>query len=142
MNGVIQVSNSTTVFKTCVCVVRERRRRREQQAQEERWAEELRLQVCARRQKARREFHQRQLELLHLLPPGNTHTHTPTHNLSLFFSFICACVCRSSPEVPGRGGKAGCCDHPKGLARSQREEKIQASQAHTLSVPGDRKSVV
>ncbi|XP_046886949.1 IQ calmodulin-binding motif-containing protein 1-like [Hypomesus transpacificus] len=49
---------------------RERRRRREQQAQEERWAEELRLQVCARRQKARREFHQRQLELLHLLPPG------------------------------------------------------------------------
>ncbi|XP_010884419.2 IQ calmodulin-binding motif-containing protein 1 [Esox lucius] len=49
---------------------RERRLRREQQAQAKRSEEELRLQVCLRRQRARREFHQKQLQLLHLLPPG------------------------------------------------------------------------
>ncbi|XP_055772234.1 IQ calmodulin-binding motif-containing protein 1 isoform X2 [Salvelinus fontinalis] len=52
---------------------RERRRRRAQQAQAVCWEEELRLQLCVRRQRARREFHQKQLQLLQLLPPG-THT--------------------------------------------------------------------
>ncbi|KAJ8004016.1 hypothetical protein DPEC_G00154420 [Dallia pectoralis] len=49
---------------------RERRGRREQRAQTVRLEEELRLQVCLKRQRARREFHQKQLQLLHLLPPG------------------------------------------------------------------------
>nr|XP_046191033.1 IQ calmodulin-binding motif-containing protein 1-like isoform X3 [Oncorhynchus gorbuscha] len=49
---------------------RERRRRRAQQAQAVCWEEELRLQLCVRRQRARREFHQKQLQLLQLLPPG------------------------------------------------------------------------
>ncbi|XP_045553993.1 IQ calmodulin-binding motif-containing protein 1 isoform X2 [Salmo salar] len=52
---------------------RERRQRRVQQAQAECWEEELRLQLCVRRQRARREFHQKQLQLLQLLSPG-THT--------------------------------------------------------------------
>ncbi|KAM6945732.1 IQ calmodulin-binding motif-containing protein 1 [Aplochiton taeniatus] len=49
---------------------RERRRRCEERAEAVRRQEEQRLQVCVRRQRARREFHQKQLELLHLLPPG------------------------------------------------------------------------
>ncbi|XP_045553995.1 IQ calmodulin-binding motif-containing protein 1 isoform X4 [Salmo salar] len=49
---------------------RERRQRRVQQAQAECWEEELRLQLCVRRQRARREFHQKQLQLLQLLSPG------------------------------------------------------------------------
>ncbi|XP_026013308.1 IQ calmodulin-binding motif-containing protein 1 [Astatotilapia calliptera] len=47
-----------------------RARRREQQQQKEAqlWEEELKYQVCVRRQQARRRFHQKQRQLLQLLP--------------------------------------------------------------------------
>ncbi|KAM4602213.1 IQ calmodulin-binding motif-containing protein 1 isoform 2-T2 [Polymixia lowei] len=48
---------------------RARMRQREQQEETLRWEEELSYQVCVRRQRARREFHQKQRHLLHLLPP-------------------------------------------------------------------------
>uniref|UniRef100_UPI003AAA4576 IQ calmodulin-binding motif-containing protein 1-like n=1 Tax=Centroberyx gerrardi TaxID=166262 RepID=UPI003AAA4576 len=88
---------------------RARRRQQQQQQEAQHCEEELRYQVSLRRQRARREFHQRQRQLLHLLPPEqvrsylaecercaavviqkfwrgfrerrryNTHTHTPQH---------------------------------------------------------------
>ncbi|XP_061571966.1 IQ calmodulin-binding motif-containing protein 1-like [Cololabis saira] len=48
---------------------RARRRRQQQQKEAWRWEEELRYQVCVRRQQARREFHQKQRRLLQQLPP-------------------------------------------------------------------------
>ncbi|KAM6894083.1 IQ calmodulin-binding motif-containing protein 1 [Xenentodon cancila] len=48
---------------------RARRRRRQQQKEAQRWEEELRYQVCVRRQRARRAFHQKQRRLLQQLPP-------------------------------------------------------------------------
>ncbi|XP_056287666.1 IQ calmodulin-binding motif-containing protein 1-like isoform X2 [Pseudoliparis swirei] len=48
---------------------RTRRRRQQQQEEEQRWEEELKYQVCVRRQQARRKFHQKQRQLLQLLPP-------------------------------------------------------------------------
>ncbi|KAM9767079.1 IQ calmodulin-binding motif-containing protein 1 [Menidia menidia] len=49
---------------------RARRRQQEQQKEAQQWEEELKYQVCLRRQRARREFHQKQRRLLQLLPPG------------------------------------------------------------------------
>ncbi|XP_068165556.1 IQ calmodulin-binding motif-containing protein 1-like isoform X2 [Antennarius striatus] len=50
---------------------RYRARRKQQQKQKEaqQWEEELKYQVCVRRQQARRQFHQKQRRLLQLLPP-------------------------------------------------------------------------
>ncbi|XP_033471776.2 IQ calmodulin-binding motif-containing protein 1 [Epinephelus lanceolatus] len=48
---------------------RARRRQQQQQKEAQRWEEELKYQVCVRRQQARREFHQKQRRLLQLLPP-------------------------------------------------------------------------
>ncbi|KAM6893105.1 IQ calmodulin-binding motif-containing protein 1 [Lycodopsis pacificus] len=47
---------------------RARRRRQQQQEEAQRWEEELKYQVCVRRQQARRKFHQKQRTLLQLLP--------------------------------------------------------------------------
>ncbi|CAK6979256.1 IQ calmodulin-binding motif-containing protein 1-like isoform X1 [Scomber scombrus] len=47
---------------------RARRRQQQQQKEAQQWEEELRYQVCVRRQQARREFHQKQRQLLQLLP--------------------------------------------------------------------------
>ncbi|XP_067439190.1 IQ calmodulin-binding motif-containing protein 1 isoform X1 [Thunnus thynnus] len=47
---------------------RARRRQQQQQKEAQHWEEELKYQVCVRRQQARREFHQRQRQLLQLLP--------------------------------------------------------------------------
>ncbi|KAL1022038.1 hypothetical protein UPYG_G00021450 [Umbra pygmaea] len=49
---------------------RERRQTRLRQVEAVRCEEELRLQMCLRRQRARRDFHQKQLQLLYILPPG------------------------------------------------------------------------
>ncbi|KAF3856986.1 hypothetical protein F7725_008845 [Dissostichus mawsoni] len=46
-----------------------RRRQQRQHEEEQRGEEELRFQVCVRRQQARRKFHQKQRQLLQLLPP-------------------------------------------------------------------------
>ncbi|XP_029375734.1 IQ calmodulin-binding motif-containing protein 1 isoform X2 [Echeneis naucrates] len=56
---------------------RYRARRRQQQQQEEaqRWEEELKYQVCVRRQQARRAFHQKQRRLLQLLPAGQVQSY-------------------------------------------------------------------
>ncbi|KAM3857277.1 IQ calmodulin-binding motif-containing protein 1 [Diretmus argenteus] len=48
---------------------RARRRQKEQQEEAQRWEEELRYQLCVKRQRARRAFHQKQRQQLHLLPP-------------------------------------------------------------------------
>ncbi|XP_030608730.1 IQ calmodulin-binding motif-containing protein 1 [Archocentrus centrarchus] len=47
---------------------RARRRQQQQQKEAQLWEEELRYQVCVRRQQARRRFHQKQRQLLQLLP--------------------------------------------------------------------------
>ncbi|KAM8904902.1 IQ calmodulin-binding motif-containing protein 1 isoform 2-T2 [Spinachia spinachia] len=47
---------------------RARRRWQQQQKEAQQWEEELRYQVCVRRQQARRAFHQKQRHLLQLLP--------------------------------------------------------------------------
>ncbi|XP_044043602.1 IQ calmodulin-binding motif-containing protein 1 [Siniperca chuatsi] len=47
---------------------RARRRQQQQQREAQQWEEELKYQVCVRRQQARREFHQKQRKLLQLLP--------------------------------------------------------------------------
>ncbi|KAL3999832.1 RAT1-interacting protein [Sarotherodon galilaeus] len=54
-----------------------RARRREQQQQKEvqLWEEELKYQVCVRRQQARRRFHQKQRQLLQLLPADQVQTY-------------------------------------------------------------------
>nr|XP_020447941.1 IQ calmodulin-binding motif-containing protein 1 isoform X1 [Monopterus albus]XP_020447943.1 IQ calmodulin-binding motif-containing protein 1 isoform X1 [Monopterus albus] len=56
---------------------RYRARRRQQQHQKEaqQWEEELRYQVCVRRQRARREFHQKQRHLLQLLLPDQVQSY-------------------------------------------------------------------
>uniref|UniRef100_A0A672IZ12 IQ motif containing B1 n=1 Tax=Salarias fasciatus TaxID=181472 RepID=A0A672IZ12_SALFA len=46
------------------------RRRQRQQEEQQQWEEELRYQVCVRRQQARRQFHQKHRELLQRLPAG------------------------------------------------------------------------
>lgn len=56
--------------------VREKRRRQQEDAERRRAEEELRHQVCLRRQRAMRQFRQRQLHLMEILPAGNTHTHS------------------------------------------------------------------
>ncbi|KAK5874776.1 hypothetical protein CesoFtcFv8_027333 [Champsocephalus esox] len=48
---------------------RSRRRQQQEHEEEQRGEEELRFQVCVRRQQARRKFHQKQRQLLQLLPP-------------------------------------------------------------------------
>ncbi|XP_023820124.1 IQ calmodulin-binding motif-containing protein 1 isoform X3 [Oryzias latipes] len=48
---------------------RAQRRQQQQQKEAKQWEEELKYQVCLRRQRARREFHQKQRRLLQLLPP-------------------------------------------------------------------------
>uniref|UniRef100_A0A8C8DKQ6 IQ calmodulin-binding motif-containing protein 1 n=1 Tax=Oryzias sinensis TaxID=183150 RepID=A0A8C8DKQ6_9TELE len=48
---------------------RAQRRQQQQQKEAHQWEEELKYQVCLRRQRARREFHQKQRRLLQLLPP-------------------------------------------------------------------------
>ncbi|KAM6957987.1 IQ calmodulin-binding motif-containing protein 1 [Tautogolabrus adspersus] len=47
---------------------RARRRQQQQQREAQQWEEELKYQVCLRRQQARRKFHQKQRQLLQLLP--------------------------------------------------------------------------
>ncbi|XP_057686333.1 IQ calmodulin-binding motif-containing protein 1-like isoform X2 [Corythoichthys intestinalis] len=47
---------------------RARRRQQQQRENAQRWQEELNFQVCLQRQQARRKFHQKQRELLQLLP--------------------------------------------------------------------------
>uniref|UniRef100_UPI0037E96738 IQ calmodulin-binding motif-containing protein 1-like n=1 Tax=Semicossyphus pulcher TaxID=241346 RepID=UPI0037E96738 len=47
---------------------RARRRQQQQQREAQQWEEELKYQVCVRRQQARREVHQKQRQLLQLLP--------------------------------------------------------------------------
>ncbi|XP_072235251.1 IQ calmodulin-binding motif-containing protein 1-like [Leuresthes tenuis] len=54
---------------------RARRRQQQQQKEAQQWEEELRYQVCVRRQRARREFHQKQRRLLQLLPPEQVQTY-------------------------------------------------------------------
>ncbi|KAM4560419.1 IQ calmodulin-binding motif-containing protein 1 isoform 2-T2 [Odontesthes bonariensis] len=54
---------------------RARRRQQQQQKEAQQWEEELRYQVCLRRQRARREFHQKQRRLLQLLPPEQVQTY-------------------------------------------------------------------
>ncbi|XP_026216784.1 IQ calmodulin-binding motif-containing protein 1 isoform X2 [Anabas testudineus] len=56
---------------------RYRARRRQQQKQKEakHWDEELKYQVCVRRQQMRREFHQKQRQLLQLLPPDQVQSY-------------------------------------------------------------------
>ncbi|XP_037829809.1 IQ calmodulin-binding motif-containing protein 1 isoform X2 [Kryptolebias marmoratus] len=48
---------------------RARRRRQHEQKEAQQWEAELRYQVCLRRRQARRQFHQKQRQLLQLLPP-------------------------------------------------------------------------
>ncbi|XP_068612605.1 IQ calmodulin-binding motif-containing protein 1-like [Brachionichthys hirsutus] len=48
---------------------RARRKRQQEEKEAQRWEEELKYQVCVRRQQARRKFHERQRRLLQLLPP-------------------------------------------------------------------------
>ncbi|XP_051283060.1 IQ calmodulin-binding motif-containing protein 1-like [Dicentrarchus labrax] len=54
---------------------RARRRQQQQQKEAQQWEEELKYQVCVRRQQARREFHQKQRKLLQLLPPDQVQTY-------------------------------------------------------------------
>ncbi|XP_045906660.1 IQ calmodulin-binding motif-containing protein 1 [Micropterus dolomieu] len=54
---------------------RARRRQQQQQREAQRWEEELKFQVCVRRQQARREFHQKQRQLLQLLPPDQVQSY-------------------------------------------------------------------
>ncbi|KAG7215095.1 hypothetical protein INR49_022786 [Caranx melampygus] len=56
---------------------RYRARRMQQQRQKEaqQWEEELKYQVCLRRQQARRAFHQKQRQLLQLLPPDQVQSY-------------------------------------------------------------------
>eukprot|EP00063_Salmo_salar_P033081 XP_014007916.1 PREDICTED: IQ calmodulin-binding motif-containing protein 1-like isoform X5 [Salmo salar] len=116
---------------------RERRQRRVQQAQAECWEEELRLQLCVRRQRARREFHQKQLQLLQLLSPG-THTLPVTAETesqervpSETTTVTTVTVPRSGAAVPRGGGEAGCHTDPEGLARPPRETTLPATEKHT-----------
>ncbi|KAM9328503.1 IQ calmodulin-binding motif-containing protein 1 [Pholidichthys leucotaenia] len=48
---------------------RARRRQHQQQKEAQLWEEELRYRVCVQRQQARRKFHEKQMQLLQLLPP-------------------------------------------------------------------------
>ncbi|XP_023185530.1 IQ calmodulin-binding motif-containing protein 1 [Xiphophorus maculatus] len=52
---------------------RARRRRLQQQEAAQQWEEQLHYQVCVRRQQARRRLHQKQRELLQLLPADQVH---------------------------------------------------------------------
>ncbi|XP_070786942.1 IQ calmodulin-binding motif-containing protein 1-like [Enoplosus armatus] len=54
---------------------RTRRRQQQQQREAQQWEEELKYQVCVRRQQARREFHQKQRQLLQLLPPDQVQSY-------------------------------------------------------------------
>ncbi|KAM9334335.1 IQ calmodulin-binding motif-containing protein 1 [Symphorus nematophorus] len=54
---------------------RARRRQQQQQLEAQQWEEELKYQVCVRRQRARREFHQKQRRLLQLLPPDQVQSY-------------------------------------------------------------------
>ncbi|XP_018516845.1 IQ calmodulin-binding motif-containing protein 1 [Lates calcarifer] len=54
---------------------RARRRQQQQQKEAQQWEEELKYQVCVRRQQARRAFHQKQRELLQLLPPDQVQSY-------------------------------------------------------------------
>ncbi|XP_026157451.1 IQ calmodulin-binding motif-containing protein 1 isoform X2 [Mastacembelus armatus] len=54
---------------------RTRRRQQQQQQEAQQWEEELKYQVCVRRQQARREFHQKQRQLLQLLPPDQVQSY-------------------------------------------------------------------
>ncbi|KAF3688358.1 IQ calmodulin-binding motif-containing protein 1 [Channa argus] len=54
---------------------RARRRQQQQQKEAQQWEEELKYQVCVRRQRARREFHQKQRQLLQLLPPDQVQSY-------------------------------------------------------------------
>ncbi|XP_041822549.1 IQ calmodulin-binding motif-containing protein 1-like isoform X2 [Chelmon rostratus] len=54
---------------------RARRRQQQQQREAQQWEEELKYQVCVRRQQARREFHQKQRQLLQLLPPDQVQSY-------------------------------------------------------------------
>ncbi|XP_023252185.1 IQ calmodulin-binding motif-containing protein 1 [Seriola lalandi dorsalis] len=54
---------------------RARRRQQQQQKQAQQWEEELKYQVCVRRQQARRAFHQKQRQLLQLLPPDQVQSY-------------------------------------------------------------------
>ncbi|XP_040887900.1 IQ calmodulin-binding motif-containing protein 1-like [Toxotes jaculatrix] len=54
---------------------RARRRQQQQQKEVRQWEEELRYQVCVRRQQARRAFHQKQRQLLQLLPPDQVQSY-------------------------------------------------------------------
>ncbi|KAE8278551.1 IQ calmodulin-binding motif-containing protein 1 [Larimichthys crocea] len=54
---------------------RTRRRQQQQQKEARQWEEELKYQVCVRRQQARRRFHQKQRQLLQLLPPDQVQSY-------------------------------------------------------------------
>ncbi|KAM7375561.1 hypothetical protein PAMA_014597 [Pampus argenteus] len=54
---------------------RARRRQQQQRKEAQHWEEELKYQVCVRRQQARREFHQKQRQLLQLLPPDQVQSY-------------------------------------------------------------------
>lgn len=54
---------------------RARRREQEQQKEAQLWEEELKYQVCVRRQQARRRFHQKQRQLLQLLPANQVQSY-------------------------------------------------------------------
>lgn len=58
-----------------MCVCRERRRHRQAETEKHFAEEELRHQMRLRRQRAIRQFRQRQLHLMEILPAGNTHDH-------------------------------------------------------------------
>ncbi len=57
----------------CLCD-RAKRRRQQEHTERLRADEELRHQVCLRRQRAMRRFRQHQLHLMEILPAGNKHT--------------------------------------------------------------------
>ncbi|XP_053273050.1 IQ calmodulin-binding motif-containing protein 1 [Pleuronectes platessa] len=54
---------------------RARRRQQQQQKEAQQWEEELKYQVCVRRLQARRAFHQKQRQLLQLLPPDQVQSY-------------------------------------------------------------------
>lgn len=63
-----RVKSLKRAVSTLQRIYRVQRRQQQQQREAHQWEEELKYQVCLRRQQARRRFHQKQRQLLQLLP--------------------------------------------------------------------------
>ncbi|KAF7643790.1 hypothetical protein LDENG_00233180 [Lucifuga dentata] len=70
-----RVKNLNTAVSTLQRRYRARRRRWLQQQEVQQCEEDLKYQVCVRRQQARREFHYKQRQLLQLLPPDQVQSY-------------------------------------------------------------------